>query len=347
MITAVIGGQYGSEGKGKVVQYLSPDYDIFVRVGGPNAGHVVYYNPLEKTGKSSENGCVKFTMRSVPCGWINFNATLIIGAGAVLNIELLEEELTELSKYDPLIRKRLYIDNNAMIINDIHIKEESKIMDTIGSTGQGVGNARIERIKRTARLAKDYPELEPYLADTVQMLYYNRGKNILLEGTQGSGLSMIHGEYPYTTSHDTNVSQLLADVGLPPSAIDNIIMVIRTYPIRVGGNSGPLHKEVSFDTLKSRIGPVTEYTSVTKKMRRIGMFDMNQIEKTARLNNPTHFALMFADYLDKDNYGVTEFENLSQDVLRLTKSIITATDAIPMFISTGPHTMVDLRDIYE
>lgn len=330
MVTAVIGAQYGSEGKGKVIEHLAHEYDVFVRVGGPNAGHVIYYN-----GE-------RFTMRSVPCGWINMNAKLMIGAGAVINIDLLFEEIKKLEQYDPIIRKRLYIDKHAMVITNEHMDNEKEMMSRIGSTGQGVGEARIERIRRTAKLAKDYKILRPFIADVSKLLDLYKGFNILLEGTQGTHLSLYHGQYPYVTSHDANVAQLLADVGIAPKNLNKVIVVIRAYPIRVGGKSGPMHREVSFPLLESRIGKQIERTSVTKKVRRIGMLDVEQLEKTRILNSPTHFALMFTDYIDPSVEGVTEFKDLTEEIKRYVHGMWRILDAKPLFISTGVNSMVKL-----
>lgn len=339
MITAVIGAQYGSEGKGKVIQHLAHEYDIFVRVGGPNAGHVIYFDGFNGEFKDSP---VRMVMRSVPCGWINPNSKLIIGAGAVISIEVLMNELKQLEKYDPIIKQRLYIDKNAMVITDEHSQSETQLKDRIGSTGEGVGAARVDRLLRIGKLASDYKKLQPFLCDTREMLYNSRGFNILLEGTQGSELSLIHAEYPYCTSADTNVSQLLSDVGLPPIALDNTILVVRSMPIRVGGNSGPLQHEVTFDQLNTRIGKKIEHTSVTKKVRRVGMLDMNKLIKASQINAPTHIAFMFADYVDIKNENATTLDELTPHTRRLISTIGDAMGAEVMFISTGIHTMIKL-----
>lgn len=332
MITIVVGGQYGSEGKGKVVEWLAHDYDVFVRVGGPNAGHVVY------------DGANRFTMRSVPCGWINRNSKLIIGAGAVVNPDILLKELDELEKYDPLIKKRVYVDPRATWIQERHIELETKIKDNIASTGQGVGSARVERISRLTHrpdiLVGADTRLDSYFADTVQMLHSYSDGRVLVEGTQGSGLSVVHGDYPYCTSHDTNAAQMLADAGISPLLVNQIIMVIRAYPIRVGGNSGPMRNEVSFGLLESRIGHQIEHTSVTKKVRRIGMLDLEAIRKASMINKPTHFALMFADYINPSNTNVETQEGLCEDTKSMVKILSHVTGAKPLFVSTGPRTGV-------
>jgi len=335
MITAVIGGQYGSEGKGKVIEHLAQDYDVFVRVGGPNAGHVIYCYGA------------RFIMRSVPCGWINPNAKLVIGAGAVVSIPVLMDELELLRNYDPSIDKRLYIDQNATVITPAHMELEKEIMGTLGSTGQGVGEARKARINRNIKLAKDYPELNQYLADTVELLHLWQNQNILLEGTQGTHLSLTHGDYPYTTSHDTTVNQLCADVGIPATKLDHIIIALRTFPIRVGGNSGPLSRETSFAELRDRTGGAIEKTSVTKKERRIGYLDWKKLHKTKILNAPTHLAVMFVDYYNPDATNLEYYNELPSDVKRLVKSLEDFFEAPALFVSTGVNAMIKRGELWD
>lgn len=328
MITAVVGAQYGSEGKGKVIENLAHENDVFVRVGGPNAGHVIYYQGDRRI------------MRSVPCGWINPNAKLVIGAGAVISIPVLMNEIETLREYDPEIDKRIYVDKNATVITEEDVMAEQKLAETIGSTTQGVGSARKRRIDRNTKLAKDYAELKPYLADTVHLLWLWRHLNILLEGTQGTHLSITHGDYPFTTSHDATVNQLCADVGIASRNVDRIIIPIRTFPIRVGGNSGPLSRESSFENLEHRAGGKVETTSVTKKVRRIGYLDWEKLHRTKILNAPTHLAVMFTDYYNPESTNVETWGKLPQDVKRLVVSLEKFFEAPAMFISTGVHTMI-------
>lgn len=335
MITAVIGAQYGSEGKGKVIEHLAQDYDVFVRVGGPNAGHVIYCHGA------------RFIMRSIPCGWINSNAKLVIGAGAVISIPVLMSELELLRSYDPQIEKRLYVDRNATVITEENVKAEQTIATTIGSTGQGVGEARKSRIDRSAKLAKDYPELAPFLADTVELLHMWRSQNILLEGTQGTHLSITHGDYPFTTSHDTTVNQLCADVGIPAKHVDHVVAVIRTFPIRVGGNSGPLTRESNFYDLRERTAGNVEKTSVTKKERRIGYLDWEKLYKTKILNAPTHIAVMFMDYLYPDTTDIEKWADLPENAHRFVRSLEKFFGASALFVSTGVNTMLKKGKLWD
>lgn len=322
-LTILIGGSYGSEGKGVISAYLAPEFDWAVRSGGPNAGHSFKY-----MGD-------KIVMQSIPCAWINPKAKLAIAAGGMVEPDRFFEELAMIESYDFGIGHRIYIDPQAVILDENARAAEGgtagDMHTNIGSTGEGVGAARIMRIARRqalfgippVKLACEVKELLPYLSSTPisERLYQalHSGENILLEGTQGSGLSLLHGPYPFVTSADTNAAQLLADVGLSPRSLSDIIMVCRTYPIRVAGNSGPMHAEISWEELSKRIGkPVLEHTTVTKKVRRIGEWDDDLFMRSVRLNEPTQIALTFVDYLNPEDEGKTSWDDLS----KTTKSFV-------------------------
>ena len=134
-LTAVIGGQYGSEGKGSIVATIANEYDAHVRVGSPNAGHTIYWK-----GE-------KHVMQSIPCGWINPNAKIFIGRGALINLKLLDGEIKHIEKFYPDFKKRLYIDSCAGILSEKFHEEEGgvngEMHQRIGSTGEGCGVARI------------------------------------------------------------------------------------------------------------------------------------------------------------------------------------------------------------
>ena len=289
-VLALVGAQWGSEGKGVIAAGLASQMGGAVRVGGPNAGHsFVHAGRLWK-------------MRSVPCAWIG-GGDLFIGAGAVLNAELLERELAEIGAERPI-----YVDRHAVIIRHEDEEAEKEIVAKIGSTGEGVGAARIAKIKRdgSVLLAKDYAFTSPYVVvtDTVPMIsaLINSGKAVMLEGTQGSGLSLHHGAYPHVTSSDTNASGMAAEAGIAPSLITDVHLVARTYPIRVAGPSGPMGKEIGWEAL-----PVLtpERTTVTNKVRRVAEWSDEQFGRAVLLNRPTGVWLTFADYLDPSIRGET------------------------------------------
>lgn len=310
--TAVVGGQLGSEGKGVVVRHIAMDYSFHVRTGGPNAGHTFY-----AYGRP-------WKMQALPCGWVNPNAVLAIGAGAVLDLDVLEREVSEAMEVDPTVLARVRIDFNAGILEPRHHKAEGgvkgELHQRIGSTGEGVGAARLDRIARDPaffRRAGDLPHTQTFcgrsiryfITDVSAMLV---GRRVLLEGTQGFGLSLVHGQWPHVTSHDTTSAQLAADAGVPPWAVQKVVLVVRTMPIRVAGPSGPLQGETSWDALSARLGRrVEERTTVTKKIRRIGQWDEQMVSDAVRINGATEIAVTFLDYLSPEDRGVSRFEDLS------------------------------------
>jgi adenylosuccinate synthase len=339
-VLAVIGAQYGSEGKGVIVAHLADRYQVHVRVGGPNAGHSFYHHG------------VKHVQQMIPCGWVNPNATLIIGAGALISLEVLTRELCELEQYDQSIWDRLYIDPRAGVISSAHHAIEGGVDGDlhrrIGSTGEGVGAARLDRIKRDPHLFKDFeratqlPEWEHLRGlsrENTSVIIQNAvaaGRNVLLEGTQGSGLSLVHGPWPYVTSADTNAAQFAADVGLPPRMLNRCLLVARTFPIRVAGNSGPLSHEMTWEEMSRLVGyPVEERTTVTKKVRRIGQWDDTLYDRAVALNAPTSVAITFADYLCSDDAGKTEWEALSPPVRRFVQYVETRWGTPVGFVGTG------------
>lgn len=342
---AVVGAQYGSEGKGVITAAIAQEYSVHVRVGSPNAGHTFHWN---------DNVHV---MQCIPCGWINPNAKIILGRGSLLNMEYLISEIEHIEKYYPEFKKRLYIDAKAGILLETFKQKEGGIDGDynrrIGSTGEGVGEARIARIKRDPNeflyfkdVAKEYGLFDCMMKNTPSMIAecQDRGENILLEGTQGCALSLLHGNWPYVTSIDTNAAALLSEAGIAPSRLTNVLIVARTFPIRVSGNSGDLKFEIDWNTLSAELGrPVLEYTTVTKRPRRIGKWDDNLIQEAILLNKPTSMALTFLDYIDPSCRGISEFEKLNDK----SKAFITAIEqkfSIPIaIIGTGGETFTTIR----
>lgn len=292
-VLALVGAQWGSEGKGVIAAGLAKHFNAAVRVGGPNAGHSFYHgDDLHK-------------MRGVPCAWVNEAARLFIGAGAVVNPELLVRELDA-------VNRSITIDPQAMLVNHHHEQQEGSIVKAIGSTGEGVGAARTEKIGRLdARLAGrwDWPDrvkIGPVAWEVAEILA--NGGAVMLEGTQGSGLSLHHGSYPFVTSSDTNASGIAAEAGIAPSHIKHTHLVARTYPIRVAGNSGPMGgAELSWDYFIERgIVERPEKTTVTQKVRRIAEWDDGVFNRAVVLNNPCGVWLTFGDYLVPELAGFTD-----------------------------------------
>jgi adenylosuccinate synthase len=321
LVDVLVGGQYGSEGKGNIVGHIAPEYDLLVRVGGPNAGHKVFAEPIAETYHHLPSG----TGRAP-------NAQLLLGAGAVLYPKKLMEEIA----LHRVSAERLSIDPQAMVIEDEDRKLEQKMLARISSTFQGVGAASSRKIMGRGgkslppvRLAKDVTILRPFIRSGQDILRdaYLRNRRILLEGTQGTSLSMHHGIYPYVTSRDTTVAGCLADAGIAPKRIRRVIMVCRTYPIRVGGPSGPMGVGVTYRELSRRSGIAAatllkiEKTTTTGKQRRIAEFDWQQFYQSVALNGPTDIALTFVDYISASNKTAFRFEQLTEETQRFVEEL--------------------------
>lgn len=327
-VDVVIGGSYGSEGKGNVAFYLAREYDLLIRVGGPNAAHKVHL----ATGEV-------FTHFSLPSGTHAGQAKLVIGPGAVVYVpDLLREiSLCEVTS------DRLSIDPQVMTIEEKDKAAEAGLVASIASTASGTGQATARRVLRgpDVRLAKDIPELHPYIRPTYHILEraYATGQRIMLEGTQGSGLSLHHGAYPFVTSRDTNVAGCLAEAGIAPARVRRVVMVARTYPIRVGGNSGPLTRELEWAEIERRSGQKgladKEHTSKTDRLRRVGEPEWDLLRRAAVYNAPTDIALTFADYIDVRNTTAWRFEQLTPETIQFIEEVERVTGAPVSLITTG------------
>lgn len=305
--TIVIGGQFGSEAKGKVISFLANEFDVAVRTGSPNAGHTVF-----KDGEV-------FRLQQIPATFVNPNCILCIGAGALINPDILEKEVENTKT-----KNRLFIDPQAGIIEEKHLLQENELVKKIGSTGKGCGAALADRIwRKDFKLAKDV--LRDYQFTNVAELInrsIDEGKNVLVEGTQGFGLSLYHGIYPFVTSRDTNAANFLTEAGISPRLVDEIILVIRTYPIRVAGNSGPLPNELTWEELSKRVGKkIEEITTVTKKVRRVAEFDIESVKKAIMVNRPTQIALQFLNYLFPRDEGKNSWDFLSQEARNYVENL--------------------------
>lgn len=349
-VLVIVGAQYGSEGKGVIANSLADRYYAHVRVGGPNAGHSLNYN-----GKV-------YKMQVVPCGWTNPAAQLFIGRGGLVDLERLQVELDTIKDATGEdIRHRLYVDAGAAVIGQRHKAIEGgtagQMHRRIGSTGEGVGAARIDRIGRLPAKLKLFGECAKYVGlgkcvreDTPELLRkaVMAGLDVLVEGTQGSALSLIHGPWPFVTSHDTNAAQMLADCGLAPTLPLKVLLVARTYPIRVAGNSGPMKNEIDWATVSKLVGkPIEERTTVTKKVRRVAEWDDELLDRAITLNGPTSLALTFLDYRFPDMEGVSRVEDLSVDAVRYVVALGARFRVPVSMVGTGgdPWQVVRMKEL--
>ncbi len=339
-VTVIVGAQYGGEGKGKISAYLAvrDDAEYVVRCGGPNSGHTVY-----------SDGQV-YKLRLLPTGFINPRSRLLLGAGSIINLRILQKEI-ELTEID---KGRVGIDSNSAIITDADAKSESELglRKRIGSTLSGTGIGVVKRALRdgSLKLAKDVLEARPFLTDVAAEVNEgtDKGQTCIIEGTQGFGLSLYHTPcYPYATSRDTTASAFLSEVGVSPLKVTSIVMAVRTYPIRVEGNSGPLKSEISWEELRRLSGypyNIQEFTTVTGKLRRVAKFDLGLVKRAVMVNRPLEVALHGADYIDYANKGRRDYESLSKEVKRFIQSLEEEIKVPVTLIGTGPENneLIDL-----
>lgn len=366
MITALVGGQFGSEGKGLLAGKLARDYEIHVRVGAANAGHTLYttsYDPA--TGRPRTPDPEKHVMQQIPCAAYAYpDAILIVGAGALISPEIFEAEVEANRRW----RKanghkdlRLFVDECAHVICEEHKvrEQELDLAAAIGSTSslanEGIGVAQAARALRfNYCTAKEYFQgsyRDFRVVNTVAMLHKADSQDIpiLLEGTQGTSLSNTTGFYPYVTSRNTSAMGLAADCGV--ARLDEVIMVCRCHPIRVAGNSGPFwhdSEEIAWDDIG--VNPDTELTTVTKKVRRVATFSHGQVEYNARLNGATQIALTFADYVCARLAGDTarytaESAKTWHALGPLIQGIEDRTKLPVRWVGTGPHSVIRRQSV--
>lgn len=294
-VTIVVGGQYGSEGKGKVAHWLArlqrPRYAI--RVGGPNSGHTVV-----------EDGH-RMVLRHLPTPSLTDDVIGIIPAGAYLDSTILMREMEETR----LTKDRLMIHPSAVVLDDSMRADErtAGLLEGIASTGQGVGGAVAQRAMRrpTITFAGTIGCLREFIRpdlDHVLAVALEGGERVMIEGTQGFGLSILHGgHYPYSTSRDTTAAGALSEAGLSPRQVDCVALVLRTFPIRVHGNSGPLPLETTWASITRNSGAnvnLTEFTTVTGRPRRVAEFHEEVVIRAVRANSPNMIFLNHVDYFD-------------------------------------------------
>lgn len=345
LVDVVVGGQYGSEGKGNICDFLAGEYGVLVRVGGPNAGHRVADPKYDYVHMPSGTGG-------------NRDAKILIGAGTTLDVVRVFKEIVDWG----LQPDRLSIDPQAIVIEQSDRALEEELAKKIGSTKKGVGVATARKIlgrdeevhlNARVRLARDVPELTPYLREVTDELElaYRAGKRVLLEGTQGTDLSLHHGIYPSVTSRETTASGCLADAGIAPKRVDRVYMVTRTYPIRVGGQSGEMGIEIDFETVAGRSGlaveeiTATEVGTVSGKKRRIAEFSWERVRRAAQLNGATDIVLTFADYIDQANCDARSFDDLTNETKEFIGKLerLTGVPVTLIAVGFGRDKIIDRR----
>lgn len=332
-IDVLLGLQWGDEGKGKIVDVLTPQYDVVARFqGGPNAGHT-----LEFGGK-------KFVLRSIPSGIFQGGQLNIIGNGVVLDPSLFKGEAVDLEKAGYDLKKNLFISKKAhLILPTCRVLdaayEAAKGDAKVGTTGKGIGptytdkvsrnglrvgdildnfeekyakaKARHEQILASMNYEYDITEMEKEwlsaieylkefrLIDSEQMIndLINEGKSILCEGAQGSMLDIDFGSYPFVTSSNTVCAGACTGLGVAPNKIGNVYGITKAYCTRVG--AGPFPTELFDATGCEMRDRGHEYGAVTGRERRCGWIDLVALKYTIMINGVTHLILMKSDVLDE------------------------------------------------
>ena len=343
-LCVVVGGQYGSEGKGKIAAVIAQrdDIDIAIRCGGPNSGHsFVIDNDV-------------LLVREIPTAFINPKTRLLIPAGATVDLDILRFEIDSLG----IPIHRVGVDRNAMIIEDVDKETERALQlgRRLSSTLCGVGAAAARRLMRgeNVRLAGDAARTEPWLARILTDVSKESndaldcGRRVLIEGTQGFGLSLFHsGHYPKTTSKDTSAAAFLSEAGISPTRVTDIVLVMRTFPIRVAGSqAGPLSHEISWEQLEAESGSplsLSELTTVTGRLRRVARFDWSLAKRAVQVNGPTAIAINCIDHVSFKNRGIRSYTDLTKNaqdfITRLELDLRTPV----RFIGSSPS----LKDVFE
>lgn len=329
--TVVVGGFFGDEGKGKIISYLAmkDNPKIIVRGGaGPNAGHTI------------RDGDKIYKVRMLPSGFLNKNAKVMIGPGVVINPDVL---LKEIQDFDAIGRS--FIDKHCGIIEESHLLRDSKgeLKEKIGSTGSGTGPANADRAMRVLKLAKDIESLSSLIVDVPAEINstLSLNQNVLVEGTQGTFLSLWHGTYPFVTSKDVTASGICADVGLGPKKVDEVIVVFKSYVTRVG--TGPLAKELTLAEAENK--GWSEFGTVTGRQRRAADFDFDLARRAIMLNSATQISITKLDVIFPDCAGKTSFDDLSSDAQSFINNIENKLNTPVTIIGTGPaiNEIIDRR----
>jgi len=363
---AVVGGQWGDEGKGKIVDLLSKNVDVVARYqGGANAGHTVYKDDQ------------KIVLHQIPTGALRENCSCILGNGMVIDPIGILDELNTLKNLNISVKNRIFIDYYSHIVTPIHkcidrINEE-KTNNEIGTTCKGIGptytdkyrrigiraidilspNTLKEKIESRLAFALDNNEIpkeslndlrkelelfydtcsqmSEYIKDTFEFLHNALQKNILIEGAQGTMLDVDYGTYPYVTSSNCSSGGIGTGLGIPGSKLNSIIGIFKAYTTRVGG--GPFPTEL-FDNDGKILGSIgKEFGATTGRPRRCGWFDLVAAKYSAKVNGLTGIALTKLDILNSfENIKVcTEYELNGRKIKNMTGALNELQNVKPIY----------------
>ena len=375
-VMVVLDSQAGSCGKGKFIGYLAQRTNPEVAINNfmSNAGHTCVLNDGTKV-----------MTQHLPTSVVSPNTTLMIGPGAAITPHILFDEII---KYAELIGKRnIVIHPRAVAILDKHCEMEKQILRS-GSTFKGCGAAQADKVMRQAMLFGEWwdnwtngwvksgnntDDYDGYTFDQVRhiinhiivqdtMDYINDtidvGGCVIVEGSQGCDLDINYGlAYPNTTSRQCHAGQLVADCGISPRLVTDIIMIMRPYPIRISNTTNLKNEdgttlvtssgdydgseEITWDIVKERCGAPAdvqfgEMTTVTKKLRRVFEPNWERLRYVTKLNRPTEIALNFAQYIDYDILGKTSVDDITPKVWEFIHKVEEITGVPVTMIGTGP-----------
>ena len=331
-VTVVVGGQWGDEGKGKIVDILSADADAVARYqGGANAGHTIIIEDKQ------------YVLHLIPSGILRKDTSCYIGNGVVVDPDAFLSEVEFLISEGIEVEGRLFISNNAHLVTPLHIlsdKASESGSNKIGTTLRGIGPAYTDKVSRVgiravellnvnifkSKLLNNYEllskhsagsnsnlppfdeifdsywasasKLIPYLSDVTAQLHelISNGDNLLLEGAQGTYLDVDHGTYPFVTSSNPSAGSACSGVGIGPTKIDRVVTVFKAYNTRVGLGPFPTELEDEIGDLIRKIG--FEFGATTGRERRCGWFDVPLANRAIGINGASDIALTKLDVLD-------------------------------------------------
>ncbi|RKY52427.1 MAG: adenylosuccinate synthase [Candidatus Neomarinimicrobiota bacterium] len=334
-VTAVLGGQWGDEGKGKIIDYLSEEADVVARFqGGSNAGHTILVGNKE------------IILHQIPTGILREGIICILGNGMVIDPINLLREINDVESTGVNTDGRIFLSLNAHAVTPVHkfldaYNERKAGEKAIGTTRRGIGPAYTDKIRRTGIRIRDIEnssllrekmqaqldavatfiedvtdeeinslknevkefyraceKVKKYIADTFNLIheYIGEGKNIILEGAQGTLLDIDHGTYPYVTSSNTISGNICCGLGIPPGKIDKIIGVFKAYNTRVGAGPFPTEQRNRYGEHLQQRG--YEFGATTRRKRRCGWFDAELARFAVKINGFDYIALTKFDVLD-------------------------------------------------
>ena len=276
----------------------------------------------------------------LPSGFLNKNAKVMIGPGVVVNPDVFFKEIEEYN-----VSGRAFLDKHCGIIEQNHLDQDSKgrLKEKIGSTGSGTGPANAERAMRTLKMAKDIESLSSYVIDVPDEVNsaLKDQKNVLIEGTQGTHLSLWHGTYPFVTSKDVTASGICADIGIGPKRVDEVLVVFKAYLTRVG--TGPIPNELSAKETEQK--GWAEFGTVTGRPRRAAEFDFELAQRAIMLNSATQLSITKLDVRFPECAGIKSESELSSEAKSFIKNIEDKLKIPVTLIGTGPfvNDIIDVR----